>query len=92
MHLPAGNGSGRRSTRAAVEESLDRLFNRSRCMTQGCDRQPAAGERLCGCCLEDRRAGREVIFRGGEMLPDCHELTKVIYGGPATYQWTKAVR
>jgi len=82
----------KREKRAAIEEAFDRLFDRSRCAVEGCDRQPAKGSRFCGCCREDRKAGRVVIFRGGEeMLPVRQESTKAPHGG-ATYAWPGVVQ
>jgi len=79
-----------RQSRAAQDISrraFAQLFEPTRCTVRGCDRQPAQGSRFCGCCLEDRRAGRVVIFRGGEvMLPVRQESTKAPHGG-ATYDW-----
>lgn len=36
------------------------------CATAGCDRRPARGSSYCGCCQEDRMAGRVTVFRGGD--------------------------
>jgi len=70
-----------RTKRAAVEDALNQLFDRSRCESPHCDRRPLGRSRFCGLCLDDRRAGRVVIFRGGEMLPAREEDTKLAYGG-----------
>ncbi|HLD93914.1 MAG TPA: hypothetical protein VI703_06910 [Anaerolineales bacterium] len=70
-----------RTKRGAVEDALNQVFDRSRCASPRCDRRPLGKLRFCGSCLDDRQAGRVVIFRGGEMLPAREEDTKLAYGG-----------
>jgi len=81
-----------RDAQSASRQTFAQLFDRSHCAVSGCDRQPAKGSRFCGCCLENRRTGRVVIFRGGEdLLPVRQESTKAPHGG-ATYAWSGVVQ
>lgn len=90
---------------AAVSRALDRLFgpkrrtgedsalfDRGKCAVEGCDRRPMRGSRFCGCCLEDRRQGLVIVFRGGEILPEAAELGRHPWLQPGDMGWHRPAR
>ena len=97
MHATTGKRQ-KESNRDAVKAAFDRLFDPAArrfdpevCATVGCDRRPAEGAKFCGCCKEDRRTGRVVVFRGGELLPNA-EMERVAFDGRAVHGYHQASR
>ena len=66
----------------SAREGFARLFVPGACAVQGCDRRRAQGSRFCGSCQADRRAGRQVVWHGGKLLPDGKEMERRMARGP----------